>query len=514
MRHFMNRSILFLIGIICFGSVALPTLAQAVTLEDGTWEGDLVTNLSNAVGNTGEWTITDIETVKVNYIGDWIPEPSGAYGQVEQIQENGIASFDFEGDTYSTAWSGVVNFTLHVVRDIFGNWVPSYGENYSGRWTGSIVKNNITYDITVTGRGDETHRGRIVVGGTLFSMEARITPVLELEVDGTLDPGLPPTPPVFDDVYGESASVRSGHQGYGFNPKYEQGLPEPIDMSIHVFDEPPLGVPGLQGQGTKFMLVVAEPQPSFPLPPMGLTVRIPLKEPLPDFEPDWWGDWRFRRSLELKRVDPETGALVRARMWAWGCLDPPCLWKDDFTREELMREGWGYYLMPASGRVVDPYVECPPELVVGAPGYVRCGTTALFYGVAELSTIVGVVAEVIPVPIDIEPGSDSNPINLKKKGVIPVAILGGPSLGSGAEIVDIIDSTTLIFQGAWPKHDLTDPETIADHLEDVNGDGLMDLVIHFVVRNTDLSPGDTIGCLEGLTNAGQSFSGCDSVKCK
>ncbi len=32
MRHFMNRSVLFLIGIICVGSVALTTLAQAETL--------------------------------------------------------------------------------------------------------------------------------------------------------------------------------------------------------------------------------------------------------------------------------------------------------------------------------------------------------------------------------------------------------------------------------------------------------------------------------------------------
>jgi len=32
MKHFMNRSVLFLIGIICVGSLVLPTLAQAETL--------------------------------------------------------------------------------------------------------------------------------------------------------------------------------------------------------------------------------------------------------------------------------------------------------------------------------------------------------------------------------------------------------------------------------------------------------------------------------------------------
>ncbi len=34
MRHFKNHSILFLIGIICVGGVALPTLAQAETLDE------------------------------------------------------------------------------------------------------------------------------------------------------------------------------------------------------------------------------------------------------------------------------------------------------------------------------------------------------------------------------------------------------------------------------------------------------------------------------------------------
>ena len=36
MRHFMNRSVLFLIGIICASSLALPTIAQAETLVEST----------------------------------------------------------------------------------------------------------------------------------------------------------------------------------------------------------------------------------------------------------------------------------------------------------------------------------------------------------------------------------------------------------------------------------------------------------------------------------------------
>ncbi len=58
----------------------------------------------------------------------------------------------------------------------------------------------------------------------------------------------------------------------------------------------------------------------------------------------------------------------------------------------------------------------------------------------------------VAVDIDIKPGSDPNSINLKSKGVIPVAILG-----SAIFDVTYVDVTTLVFAGASPAHDLNDP---------------------------------------------------------
>jgi hypothetical protein len=46
MRHFMNRSVLFLIGIICVGSVAFTTLAQAETLVESATFFRIVVGLS------------------------------------------------------------------------------------------------------------------------------------------------------------------------------------------------------------------------------------------------------------------------------------------------------------------------------------------------------------------------------------------------------------------------------------------------------------------------------------
>ena len=111
-------------------------------------------------------------------------------------------------------------------------------------------------------------------------------------------------------------------------------------------------------------------------------------------------------------------------------------------------------------------------------------------------------------PIDIKPGSDPNSINLKSKGVVPVAILG-----SAIFDVTTVDVTTLVFgpDDATPAHDLTDPDVYADHLQDVNLDGFTDLVCHFKTQELGLVKGSTDATLTGDTNDGETFSGTDFV---
>jgi len=111
-------------------------------------------------------------------------------------------------------------------------------------------------------------------------------------------------------------------------------------------------------------------------------------------------------------------------------------------------------------------------------------------------------------PIDIKPGSDPNSINTKSKGLIPVAILG-----SAIFDVTTVDVTTLVFgpADATPAHDLTDPDVYADHLQDVNLDGYLDLVCHFKTQESGLVKGDTDATLTGETNDGEEFTGMDSV---
>ena len=48
-------------------------------------------------------------------------------------------------------------------------------------------------------------------------------------------------------------------------------------------------------------------------------------------------------------------------------------------------------------------------------------------------------------------------------------------------------------------------------MEDVNGDGRLDLLFQFETQQTGIDPGDTKACLTGKTFAGVDIEGCDSI---
>lgn len=109
----------------------------------------------------------------------------------------------------------------------------------------------------------------------------------------------------------------------------------------------------------------------------------------------------------------------------------------------------------------------------------------------------------LDVEIDIKPGSDPNSINLADEGVIPAAILGWETL----DVADV-DAATLAFgpDGAAPAH------CHGPHVEDVDGDGLLDLVAHYVTAETGIAFGDLEACISGELLDGTPFEGCDAVR--
>jgi len=116
---------------------------------------------------------------------------------------------------------------------------------------------------------------------------------------------------------------------------------------------------------------------------------------------------------------------------------------------------------------------------------------------------------VVEVDIDIKPGSDPNSINTRSMGVVPVAILGSDTF----DVTDV-DVTTLMFGNASPAHDLTDPDTYNEHIQDVNDDGFDDLVSHYKQKETGIACTDIEATLTGELLDGTPIDGTDSVNPK
>jgi len=106
----------------------------------------------------------------------------------------------------------------------------------------------------------------------------------------------------------------------------------------------------------------------------------------------------------------------------------------------------------------------------------------------------------IPVEIDIDPGNDPNFINPICPLPITVAILGSDTFDT-----DDVAVSTLAFGPSGAAATGSDPE-------DVNDDGLTDLVTTYLQDETGIVPGDTEACLTGELFDGTPFSGCDSIE--
>jgi hypothetical protein len=104
------------------------------------------------------------------------------------------------------------------------------------------------------------------------------------------------------------------------------------------------------------------------------------------------------------------------------------------------------------------------------------------------------------VTIDIKPGTFQNPINPKSNGAFWVAILTTPTF----------DATTVDPSSVQFGPYLAIPFFIA--LEDVDGDGGLDMILQFRTQETGIRCGDTVASLTGQTHGGRAIEGSDSIE--
>ena len=129
----------------------------------------------------------------------------------------------------------------------------------------------------------------------------------------------------------------------------------------------------------------------------------------------------------------------------------------------------------------------------------------VFYGLYGYGATHSVILEDIvvagchwtDVSIDIKPGSDPNSINLKSKGVVPVAVVTTGDFNAAT-----INPDTVRFAGASP---------VRWTMEDVDGDGDLDMLFHFRTQDLNLDKTSTSATLTADTFDGLHVSGTDSV---
>lgn len=130
-------------------------------------------------------------------------------------------------------------------------------------------------------------------------------------------------------------------------------------------------------------------------------------------------------------------------------------------------------------------------------------------GVAADAVLVGELVQAVS--LDVKPGEFPNEINLSSNGVLPVSVL--TTAAFDATSIDTSDLSCIVFGDAEVGARVSPLRTA---LQDVDGDGDLDLLLHFSMRQLReagaLLPGSTRVELTALTRAGQRVRGGDSVR--
>jgi hypothetical protein len=164
----------------------------------------------------------------------------------------------------------------------------------------------------------------------------------------------------------------------------------------------------------------------------------------------------------------------------------------------------GTYQVTVIGTGAGPYTLEAGDLIVReAQGVIQPGDKLKYHFEYSTTDDNKIVLSLV-VDIDIKPGSSPNSINLKSEGKIPVAILSTKDFNALN-----VNVQSLTFGRTGNERSLAFCNMGG---QDVNGDGLLDLVCHFNTNSSDFHVGDTRGILKGKTLTNGQIIGADSVR--
>lgn len=102
------------------------------------------------------------------------------------------------------------------------------------------------------------------------------------------------------------------------------------------------------------------------------------------------------------------------------------------------------------------------------------------------------------IKVDVKPDSKKNPVNLKSKGLLQIALLGDRETD-----VNKINKTSVKAQGSYAVQKMK--------IRDVNGDNVDDLVMHFKVSDMRLNKDSSLILVTGKTLDGVIINGKDTI---
>lgn len=155
------------------------------------------------------------------------------------------------------------------------------------------------------------------------------------------------------------------------------------------------------------------------------------------------------------------------------------------------------------GRILDPYWAGTAFTHPAGPGTPPWNPIIIQNETADLGFRAW-VEPVLDVAVVVKPGSEAEPINALSHGTLPIAILSDAEFDAGQ-----INPGTILANGAPVRSRMNGTPMTA--LEDVDGDGFVDLVLHFDTAALELVGEEADIVLTGMTWSGFAVRGTASV---